>query len=224
MNASTVPVLAAPPPCLCRPKRVGFGRGIFGEFDPTGEEVVGARPGGVWVHMNAGSLLVAEVAMGRRRRTSCASRPPQGGVAWAGVGQFCGGLVKVRAREMGLEGVGRGGLCGEIPTSGCSCTTTPVSRPSRVGVTGDGSGRLRGIERKVCWRWGRGMWAEGGQWNLEVGVREAGEEERSGGGTASVAGGRRSGGAHGGGSSALLLWHWSWRPRAAGAAACWREA
>ncbi len=46
-STPTAPPQAAPPPRLCRPKRVSFGRGIVDELEPTGEGVVGAGPGGV---------------------------------------------------------------------------------------------------------------------------------------------------------------------------------
>ncbi len=93
--------------------------------------------------------LVAGVAMSRRRRTPRSSRPSQGGVVWVGVGRFCGGCVKARRQEVrGSEGE-TGNLCGEMSTSGCSCTTIPAGRPSRVGVAGLGSGRLRDIKREV---------------------------------------------------------------------------
>ncbi len=146
----TAPSHIAPPSCLCCPKRVSFGRGILGESEPTGEEVVGAGPGGDWVQVTLGALLRVGKSMGRRRRTACAIRPFEGGVARVGVGRFRCGWLEAGRREVEEDVGGRGTLCSEMATGGCSCTAILVSCPARGGVARRGSGQLRAIERGGC--------------------------------------------------------------------------
>ncbi len=143
-GAPTAPSHVAPPSCLCRPKRVGFGRGISGESEPTGEEVVGAGPGGDWVHMRVAAMRTVGRSMGRRRRTARASRLPRGGAARVGVGRFRGYWLEAGRREVEVGVGGRGGRT--MASGGCSCTTILASRPSKGGVARHGSGQLRAIE------------------------------------------------------------------------------
>ncbi len=98
------------------------------------------------------------IAMGGRRYTARASRPPLGGVARVGIGRLRGSLEECGWRL--VEEEDGGGLKAREALAvmgGCSCTTIPAIRPARDGVAGHGSGLLRTAERRCRRRWSRGV-------------------------------------------------------------------
>ncbi len=157
----TAPTQVTPPSRLCCLKQVSFGRGIIGESSPEGQEVAGAGPGGVWVSLGRGHALRSRPTTGRCRCTTRVSCPPQGGLARVGTDRPRGRLLECGGQQVEAGG---GGHCSTFAMGGCSCTTIPAICPSRGGVAGLGSGRLRGIVR-VGSRSGvgdGGLWRGGG--------------------------------------------------------------